>query len=111
MRAVLGALALLVVVGVVPAEAQVVSIVRQYAEPFDALDAGRTLMRLWLTLSRAGLYAHPLSQILDCPSTHRQISDRVGRAVQEEVMCLFRFGASPPPAQSRRLTETYDGTG
>ncbi len=75
-------------------------------EPADVLEAGRSLMRLWLELGRMGLYVQPLSQILDFPETQARLAERLRVGADEHLLCLFRTGHSPPPALSRRLGET-----
>jgi hypothetical protein len=92
--------------GLVKSEAQLVALVRRAGDPFATLDAGRSLLRVWLTFTRAGLYAQPLSQVLDCPRTSRILSQRLAVARSDEVLCLLRFGASREPARSRRLGES-----
>jgi hypothetical protein len=89
----------------VKSEAQLVALIRRAGDPFQTLDAGRSLLRVWLMFTRAGLYAQPLSQVLDCPRTSRVLSQRLAVARNDEVLCLLRFGASPEPARSRRLGE------
>jgi hypothetical protein len=66
--------------------------------PEDAPGQGRNLLRVWLALTQRGLYAHPLSQILDCPETALDLAARVGA----EPFSVFRAGRSVPPARSHR---------
>jgi hypothetical protein len=66
----------------------------------DPLQAGRQLLRTWLTLSRRGLAVHPLSQLIDCPVTARRLTARVGAA----PLAVFRAGEPVrEPARSARL--------
>ncbi|AGZ41393.1 nitroreductase [Actinoplanes friuliensis] len=53
-----------------------------------SLDAGRRLLRTWLTLGRSGLAVHPLSQLLDCPATAARLAARVGAT----PLAVFRVG-------------------
>ena len=46
--------------------------------PDELLDSGRSLLRVWLALSAAGLYTHPLSQIIDCRETEHELARRLG---------------------------------
>lgn len=69
----------------------------------EMLEAGRSLLRSWLSLTRSGFHAHPLSQILDAPSTAAELSRRAGVGGGEKALCVFRVGRSAPPARSRRL--------
>ena len=64
------------------------------------VDAGRRLLRTWLVLARHGLNAHPLSQLLDCPTTAARLADRVGA----EPLAVFRVGRPlAEPVRSARL--------
>ena len=71
--------------------------------PAQLLTHGRALLRVWLTLSRRGLYTHPLSQILDDPDTERELSARLGATSGIRPLSVFRAGRSEPPARSYRL--------
>jgi hypothetical protein len=68
-------------------------------EPEQVLAHGRALLRVWLALARRGLYAHPLSQILDDERTKMELAARVGA----EPFAVFRAGRSKAPARSARL--------
>ena len=71
--------------------------------PEQTLAHGRSLLRVWLALSRRSLHTHPLSQILDCDATARELAARVGTATGRRLLCVFRAGRSEtPPRSSRR---------
>jgi hypothetical protein len=62
--------------------------------------AGRRLQRTWLALARHGLAVHPLSQLIDCPTTAARLADRVGA----EPLAVFRVGRPlVEPVRSARL--------
>ena len=62
--------------------------------------AGRRLQRTWLALARHGLAVHPLSQLLDCPTTAARLADRVGA----QPLAVFRVGRPcDEPVRSARL--------
>jgi hypothetical protein len=63
------------------------------------VDAGRALMRTWLTLGRHGFAVHPLSQLLDCPET----AVRLGALVDGQPLAVFRAGRplTQPPRSAR----------
>jgi hypothetical protein len=68
--------------------------------PAGRIAAGRRLQRTWLALARHGLAVHPLSQLLDCPSTAARLADRVGSL----PLAVFRVGhPCLPPVRSARL--------
>jgi hypothetical protein len=63
-------------------------------------DAGRRLQRSWLALARHGLAVHPLSQLIDCPTTAARLAGRVGA----EPLAVFRAGRPlAAPVRSARL--------
>ena len=65
----------------------------------DPREAGRRLLRTWLTLGRHGLAVHPLSQLIDCPSTAARLAGRVGAL----PLAVFRVGRPrhEPPRSAR----------
>ncbi len=68
----------------------------------DPREAGRRLMRAWLTLARHGLAVHPLNQLIDCPATAARLASRVGAT----PLALFRVGRPlrEPVRSARRRT-------
>jgi len=64
---------------------------------------GRALHRVWLALTRRGLYTHPLSQIIDCSATERELSARLGVDDGLRPLSVFRVGRSEAPAESHRM--------
>ncbi|HEX7310891.1 MAG TPA: hypothetical protein VF232_06900 [Gaiellaceae bacterium] len=71
--------------------------------PGEILDSGRSLMRVWLELSAAGFYTHPLSQIIDYEVTEREIGRRLDLSKEQRVLSIFRVGHSNAPARSHRI--------
>jgi len=69
----------------------------------EILDSGRSLMRVWLALSAAGFYAHPLSQIIDHQVTERELARRLELSADQRVLSMFRAGRSDEPPRSHRL--------
>jgi hypothetical protein len=69
----------------------------------QVLAHGRSLLRVWLALARRGLYTHPLSQILDCAATERELAQRVGATSGRRPLSIFRVGRSEQPPRSHRL--------
>ena len=72
-------------------------------DPGAILAGGRSLMRVWLELSAAGLYTHPLSQIIDYDVTERKLVTRLGLTERQRILCVFRVGSSERPPRSHRL--------
>ncbi|MCX5064787.1 hypothetical protein OOJ91_02735 [Micromonospora lupini] len=58
------------------------------ADDDDRISAGRRLLRTWLALARHGLAVHPLSQLIDCPTTAGRLAERVAGL----PLAVFRVG-------------------
>jgi len=71
--------------------------------PDEPFMAGRDLMRTWLALTAAGYATHPLSQILDCEETERELARRLDLPVGRRLLSVFRAGRSAPAPRSHRL--------
>ncbi len=71
--------------------------------PEALLDHGRSLLRVWLALGRRGYYTHPLSQILDDPTTERELASRRALGDEARLLSVFRVGRSAQPSRSARL--------
>jgi hypothetical protein len=69
----------------------------------ELLLSGRSLLRVWLELSAAGCYTHPLSQIIDCSSTADGLARRLALEPGRRLLSVFRAGRSEPPPKSHRL--------
>jgi hypothetical protein len=72
------------------------------------VEFGRVLLRIWLTLTAAGLASHPLSQLIDAPTTRAALAGRL--AVEPaQLLHIARVGvpAGPSPASARRVPDTW----
>jgi hypothetical protein len=69
----------------------------------DMIGYGRSLLRVWLGLSRHGLAVHPFSQLLDCAATAADLGDLLALDEGESVVAVFRVGrpVDPPPRSAR----------
>ncbi|GAA3715007.1 hypothetical protein GCM10022224_095880 [Nonomuraea antimicrobica] len=69
------------------------------------VETGRLLMRHWLRLSALGYTTHPLSQIIDCAPTRRELAARLGVADPRTLLHVARVGrpktAAAPSARLR----------
>jgi len=66
-------------------------------------DAGRTLLRLWLVLTRHGLHLHPFGSVITNPRAHRELVDILGEEEHADMIwMLFRVGYSRRPPESHR---------
>jgi hypothetical protein len=65
----------------------------------DMVRAGRELLRVWYALAARGISVHPLSQLVDCAETERELRRRVGA----RPLAVFRAGrpVSAPPRSAR----------
>jgi hypothetical protein len=69
----------------------------------DYTDAGRTLLRVWLVLTRHGLHLHPFGSVITNPRAHRELVDIVGEDENADMIwMLFRVGYSRRPPESHR---------
>lgn len=71
--------------------------------PDELLLSGRSLLRVWLELSTAGYYTHPLSQIIDCRPTEQKLARRLAMEPGRRLLSVFRAGRSATPPLSHRL--------
>jgi hypothetical protein len=80
------------------------------------VDLGRTMLRMWLELTRSGLAAHPQSHVIDCPDTSERLA-RLAGAVDERVMWVARVGRPDLdrtrtfPISARRLRKNAETQG
>ncbi|MFC9894277.1 hypothetical protein ACFVMC_11340 [Nocardia sp. NPDC127579] len=78
------------------------------ANPGEPIEAGRTLLRIWLELARRGHATHPLSQIIDSLTTRGVLADALGIADPATLLHIARVGrpAATPAPSYRRRTES-----
>ncbi|WP_042393681.1 hypothetical protein [Streptacidiphilus carbonis] len=65
----------------------------------EMVAAGRELVRVWYALAAQGIAVHPLSQLIDCAETERELRRRIGA----RPLAVFRAGlpVSAPPRSAR----------
>ena len=68
-----------------------------------ALEGGRQLQKIWLSLSQKGYFTHPISQIIDCPKTYDLLQGRIHLEKSRQIFSIFRVGRSEKPTRSYRL--------
>jgi hypothetical protein len=82
---------------------QVIWIRGPFGDERHYTDAGRTLLRIWLVLTRHGLHLHPFGSVITNPRAHRELVDIVGEEESADfVWMLFRVGYSRRPPESHR---------
>jgi hypothetical protein len=73
-------------------------------DPATVVDAGRRLLRCWVTISAAGFGCHPISIAVDRPETAPQVTAVTGLPVP---VAVFRIGhpRRPAPVSNRRVLD------
>jgi hypothetical protein len=70
----------------------------------DWLNSGRMLMRLWLTMTKHGIYLHPFGSIITNAPAHKRLRDKFNVDESKNSMWLImRLGYSKQPPRSVRL--------
>lgn len=73
----------------------------------QAYDIGRTVMDIWIELSRRGKYLHPFGTIVSNEQAHTDFAQLIGLASetreQNYIVFIFRAGVSTEPVHSERL--------
>ncbi|MFI9503261.1 hypothetical protein [Nocardia sp. NPDC052566] len=90
----------------IPLDNDVLVLVAPSAE-CDEIAMGRTLLRLWLTLSIHGYATHPLSQLIDSATTRAALADTIGVDDPARLLHVARVGrpATTPVRSHRRRGE------
>ncbi len=72
----------------------------------DWINAGKMLIRLWLTMTSHEVYLHPFGSIITNPHSHEEIKNALHiDESKAKVWLLFRTGYSNIPPRSYRLPE------
>jgi molybdopterin/thiamine biosynthesis adenylyltransferase len=61
-------------------------------DPVNAVDAGRTLMALWLAATRLGLSVHPMSATAEAIEVRADLLDVFGCDPSRQPLCVVRLG-------------------
>jgi hypothetical protein len=72
--------------------------------PEQWFDAGRMLMRFWLTLTELDLHLQPFGSVITNPTSHGRLTERLAadESGEHEVWLLLRVGFSKTPPRSAR---------
>ena len=74
-----------------------------WSTPAEWLNAGRMLMRFWLTLTAHGLYLQPFGSVITNVTSHARLAERLSVAEGEgKIWLLLRVGFSAEPPRSAR---------
>ncbi|HEU5003551.1 MAG TPA: nitroreductase family protein [Actinomycetota bacterium] len=79
-------------------------------EPADLFDAGRRLLRSWVTVGGAGWACHPISIAVDRPETAPEVATLAGVPVPVAVYRIGHPKATVPRSNRRRLAEVLGGS-
>lgn len=75
--------------------------------PYDWLNAGHMLARLWLCMTKHGVYLHPFGSIITNKESHKRLQEKFNVDEQTNKMWLIvRLGYSKAPPRSLRLNLT-----
>lgn len=67
----------------------------------DGFDAGRLLMRLWLTMTRHGIRLHPFGSVVTNPLSNARLQERIEQDART-LWLVMRLGRSEEPPGSYR---------
>lgn len=75
-----------------------------FNKPHEWLKAGRMLGRLWLYMTKYGVYLHPFGSIITNNESHKRLREKFNVDESKNVMWLImRLGYSKEPPRSLRL--------
>ena len=70
----------------------------------DWINSGRMLARLWLTMTRHGIYLHPFGSVITNATAHAQMEEHfINPGRTHPLWMLVRLGYSELPPKSHRL--------
>jgi hypothetical protein len=72
----------------------------------ELFEAGRMLMRLWLTMTRHGVYMLPFGSMITNAGSNRYLRQRFG---SDDIWFILRFGYSRVPPRAPRLASVLLG--
>jgi hypothetical protein len=71
-----------------------------FFDPVASVEAGRCLMRLWLSMHRLGISIHPFGNLVTNADAHHWLGEATGL---DRIWLAFRFGYTAPAPRSLRL--------
>ncbi len=77
----------------------------KFVEQADCINAGRMLARLWLTMTKHGIYLHPFGSVITNHRSHQVMEDHFANPNRRDPLWLLvRLGQSDTPPQAMRLS-------
>jgi nitroreductase len=74
-------------------------------QPSAHLQAGQAMQRVLLTATTLGLSASFLSQVVEVPTTRRQLRDLIGGGLWPQIVLRLGYGSPVPPTPRRDLPD------
>jgi hypothetical protein len=76
----------------------------KFEEQADCVNAGRMLARLWLTMTKHGIYLHPFGSVITNHRSHKVMEDHFANPNRRDPLWLLvRLGQSDTPPRALRL--------
>jgi hypothetical protein len=76
----------------------------KFEEQGDCVNAGRMLARLWLTMTKHGIYLHPFGSVITNHRSHKVMEEHFVNANRRDPLWLLvRLGQSDTPPRAMRL--------
>ncbi len=75
-----------------------------FETPADCERAGRMMARMWLTMTKNGVYLHPFGSVITNPEAHAQMDEHFQNPDREhDLWMLMRMGYSETPPKAQRM--------
>ncbi|MBY0552582.1 MAG: hypothetical protein K2W95_35195 [Candidatus Obscuribacterales bacterium] len=76
-----------------------------FQTPAGCVNAGRMLARVWLTMTRHGVYLHPFGSVITNERSHKTMEEHFANSQRKHPLWLLvRLGHSNVPPQAMRLS-------
>lgn len=76
-----------------------------FQTPAGCVNAGRMLARVWLTMTKNGVYLHPFGSVITNARSHEEMEDHFANSNRKHPLWLLvRLGHSDVPPQAMRLS-------
>lgn len=76
----------------------------KFEEQRDCINSGRMLARLWLTMTKHGVYLHPFGSVITNARSHKEMKDHFANPERKEPLWLLvRLGHSNEPPRAMRI--------
>jgi hypothetical protein len=77
----------------------------KFEEQADCVSAGRMFARLWLTMTKHGVYLHPFGSVITNVRSHQRLTDHFANTRRRDPLWMVvRLGHSDEPPRAFRLS-------